>query len=271
MILRSSRFVGDEASMKQLVFTHVPAAGFATFDVELAAGDWACVDSSRYEGGPRRTAKALDDGPTLPVVKLRLKWAIAALLQAIDVAGDAKECDRNWDTLQKQLATILGACVVSADATKRAAAQRLQQTLLLHSSAEQTKIPYEEEVDFGRYQVIHVSQGQGAADVASLGLVPLMLEIAATTEALATAIGYGSDSETPQERKISARTECAATFASAAYWLDWIAEFGSEGADRERAKALRAPLEQLAARYAPPPTTLRSMPAVTVPEATVGA
>ncbi len=251
--------------MKQLIFNHVPAAGFAAFDVELATGDWACVDSSRYEGGPRRAAKALEDGPTLPIVKLRLKWAIAALLQAIDVAGDAKECDRNWDTLQNQLASILGARSASTDGIKRAASQRLQGILLLHSNAAQTKLSYQQEVDFGRNQVAHVSQGQGAADVASLGLVPLMLEIAATTEALAMAIGYGNCTQSPQERKLSARATCAATFDSVAYWLDWIAEFGSE-ADRERAEALRAPLEQLAARYAPPPTTLRS-----TSEATVGA
>lgn len=250
--------------MKQLVFTNVPAAGFAAFDVELSTGDWACVDSSRYEGGPRRTAKGLDEGPTLPIVKLRLKWAIASLLQAIDVAGDAKECDRNWDTAQKQLASILGARAVSTDVIKRAAAQRLQSTLLMRSSAAQTNLHYQQEVDFGRNQVVHVAQGQGAADVASLGLLPLMLEIAATTEALAMAIGYGTCTKTPQERKASARTACAATFASAAYWLGWIAEFGSERADRERAEALRAPLEQLAARYAPPPTTLRSMTESTV-------
>jgi len=250
--------------MKQLVFTNVPAAGFAAFDVELASGDWACVDSSRYEGGPRRTAKALEDGPTLPIVKLRLKWAIAALLQAIDVAGDAKECERNWEGSQKQLASILGARAVSTDVIKRAAAQRLQTSLLLPSSASQTKLPYQQEVDFGRNQVLHVSQGQGAADVASLGLIPLMLEIAATTEALAIAIGYGTCTKTPQERKVSARASCAATFASAAYWLDWIAEFGSEEADRERAEALRAPLEQLASRYSPPPATLRSISDATV-------
>jgi hypothetical protein len=241
-----------EAPMKELVFTHVPAAGFATFDVELSTGDWAYVDSSYSEGGARRTAKMLEDGPTLHIVKLRLKWAIAGLLQAIDVAGDAKECDRHWDTLQKQLASILGGRIASTDSMKRAAAQRLQSTLLLRASAAQTKLPYEQEVDFGRRQITHVSQGQGAGDVASLALVPLMLEIAAATEALAISIGYGTCTKTPNERKASARAACAATFASAAYWLAWIAEYGSDRGDRERAEALRLPLEQLAARYAPP-------------------
>lgn len=244
--------------MKQLEFSHVPAAGFATFDVELATGEWACVDSSRFEGGQRRTTKPLGEGPTLVVVKLRLKWAIAALMQAIEVAGDAKECDRHWDTLQKQLTSILGARSASNDSVKRAAAQRLQAALLLRSGADQTKLPYPQEVELGRKQVLHVSQGQGAADVASLGIVPLMVEIASATEALATSIDYGPHLKTPQERKTSAREACAATFASAAYWLDWISEYGSEKTDRERASALRAPLEQLSARYSGPPVTIRS-------------
>lgn len=250
--LRTREFGEGEASVKQLVFTHVPAAGFAAFDVELATGDWACVESTRFDGGPRKIAKPLEDGPTLIIVKLRLKWAIAALLQAIDVAGDAKECDRQWDVLQKQLASILGARVVSNDSHKRAAAQRLQSALLLRSSGiGQTKLPYQEEVDFGRQQVQHVCQGQGAADVALLGLVPLLVEISSATEALAISIGYGVSTKTPQERKASARAACAATFSSAAYWLGWIAEYGSEPADRERAAALLVPLEELAARHAP--------------------
>jgi hypothetical protein len=250
--------------MKQLVFTHVPAAGFAAFDIELSAGDWECVDSSRDDRVKRRAAKPLEEGPTLVIVKLRLKWAIAELLQAIDVAGDAKECDRHWDTLQNQLASFLGAREVSNDPVKRAAAQRLQTILLLRDSAAQTKLPYREEVDFGRNQVVHVSQGQGAADVASLGLVPLMLEIAAATEALALAIGHDTCTKSPEERKLSARAACAATFASAAYWLGWIAEYGSEAADRNRAVALRAPLEQLAGRYSSRGPAPRSKSVATV-------
>ena len=257
--------------MKQLEFIHVPAAGFAAFDAELSTGDWACVDSTRFEGGVRRSAKPLDEGPTLVIVKLRLKWAIAALMQAIEVAGDAKECDRHWDTLQRQLASILAARAKSNDPVKRAAAQRLQTALLLHSSASQTKLPYQQEVDFGRKQVVHVSQGQGAADVASLGLIPLMLEIASATDALATAIGYGANVKTPQERKASARAACAATFSSAAYWLEWIAEYGSEEADRERAMTLLEPLEQLATRYAGPPATLRSSTTIPAVNASVDA
>jgi len=244
--------------MKQLVFTYVPAAGFAAFDVELSTGDWACVDSSRYETAQPRTAKTLDEGRTLMIVKLRLKWAITSLLQDIDVAGDATECARHWETLQNQIASILGARAVSNNQVKRAAAQRLQKIFLFRSGAAETKLPYQEEVELGRRQVFHVSQGSGAADVATLGLVPLMLEMASATEALATAIGSGTCTKTPQERKLSARATCAATFAAAAYWLGWIAEYGSEGADRERAMALREPLEQLAERYSAAPQTLRS-------------
>lgn len=246
--------------MKQLVFSHVPAAGFAAFDAELSSGDWAFVDSSRSDSGTRKTAKPLEDGPTLVVVKLRLRWAIATLLQAIEVAGDANECDRHWDTLQQQLATILSARTASNDHAKRSAAQRLQVALLHRFGIGQTKVPFRQEIEHGREQIRHVSEGQGASDVALLGLVPLMLDIAAATEALATAIGDTSSKESAQDRKVSARAACAATFASAAYWLSWIAEYGSERADRERASALLVPLEQLAERHSAP-ATMRS-PAV---------
>lgn len=243
--------------MKQLVFSHVPAAGFAAFDVELSSGDWAFVDSSRIDGAHRTTAKPLEDGPTLVVVKLRLRWAIATLLQAIEVAGDANECDRHWETLQQQLATILSARTASNDLAKRSAAQRLQVALLQRFAAGQIKVPFQQEIDLGREQIRHVSEGQGAADVALLGLVPLLLDIAAATEALATAIGKNSSKESAHDRKISARAACAATFASAAYWLSWITEYGSERSDREPAAALLVPLEQLAERYSEP-TTMRS-------------
>lgn len=236
--------------MKQLVFTHVPNAGFAAFDVELSNGDWACVESSRLDAGPRRTAKPLDEGPTLVIVKLRLKWAIASLLQAIEVAGDAKESDRQWEILQKQLASILEARAVSNDTQKRAAAQRLLSALAVRSGVAATKLAFDQEVELGRKQVRHVSQGQGAADVTLLGLVPLMLEVSAATESLATAIGFGTNTKALLERKASARAACAATFSSAAYWLGWIVEYGCEGADRERAAALLEPLEKLANRYA---------------------
>jgi hypothetical protein len=110
-------------------------------------------------------------------------------------------------------------------------------------------LPFDQEVELGRKQVRHVSQGQGAADVTLLGLVPLMLEVSAATESLAIAIGFGTNTKALLERKAAARAACAATFSSAAYWLGWIIEYGSEGADRERAAALLEPLEKLANRY----------------------
>lgn len=252
--------------MKQLDFSHVPAAGFAAFDVELSSGEWAFVDSSRPDSAQRNTAKPLEDGPTLVIVKLRLRWAISTLMQALEVAGDAGECDRHWDMLQQQLATILSARTASNDLAKRSAAQRLQVALLHRFGTELTNVPFRQEIEFGREQIRHVSEGQGAADVTLLGLVPLLLDIAAATEALATAIGDEAlatamgDTTPPtssQDRKISARAACAATFASAAYWLSWIAEYGSEKSDRERADALLTPLKQLAERHSEP-ATMRS-------------
>ena len=234
--------------MKQLDFAHVPAAAFAVFDEELSNGDWASVESTRFDGHELHAAKPLEECRTLAIVKLRLRWAIASLLQAIEVSGDAKECGRHWNSLQKQLNACLREQSTSMNMRKRAAARRLQSELLRNRFG-RTMMTYRQEVELGHHQVNHVSHGQGAADVASLGLVPLMLEISSATDTLANAIGYDSAVNINQDRKTAARAACAETFASAAYWLGCIAEYGSERSDRERAHALLASLRSLAEQY----------------------
>ncbi len=247
--------------MNPLVFTHVPAEGFAAFAADLSSGPWAIIDSSTYEGPNNSAAKSLGDAPTLVVVKLRLMWGIRTLVHAVEAAGGAKMQDRAWDGAQKQLNALLSAAAASNDPAKREAASRLQKVLLAGAGEAQTKLRYQQEVDFGRKQALFASQGQSGADVALLGLQPVMAEIAAATDTLAATIGHGDTEHAPYARKLVATAECAATFVSAAHLLGWLAEHGSPGPDRERAIALRVPLEELVARYpAPEPKTQAAAP-----------
>ncbi len=234
--------------MKPLSFTHVPAEGYSGFSTELSTGTWAVVDTSSYEGPNQSASKSLSDASVFVALKLRMKWGIAALVQATEGSGTAKSYDRTWDTLQKQLNALLMASAASMEPAKHEAAKRLQQSLLLGGGEGQTKLRYQQEVDFGRKQVLMTSQGQGAADMTLLGLGVLLASIDAATDSLAEAIGHGDYGHAPHRRRIAATSACGAAFASAAQLLAWIAAHGT-AEDRELAMDLRGPLVELVARY----------------------
>ncbi len=232
--------------MSQLSFTHVPSTGFSAFHAKFTTGVWALIDISAYEG---IGATPLWSAPTLAVAKVRMKKAVMELLHAIDGAGSAKGCDQLWDGCQKQLNGLLGVSAVSNTSAKREAAARLQKILLLGAGEGQTRLRYQEEVDFGRKQVALVSQGQAATDVALLGLTPVIAEIVAATDALAVAIGHGNSVRAPHRRKAMATMGCVATFGWAADSFAWMIEHAGTGPDRELAVALLATLDELITRY----------------------
>jgi len=256
---------GVEIVMMQLVFTHVPAAGFSAFRADLSNAGWLLVKTSDYEGPDRTAAKSFADAPLLVVIKLRTTWGITNLEQAIEGAGSAKNKDGRWDGCQKHLQAVLGAAASSNDPAKRDAAGRLQKMLLLGGGIAQTKLRYQQEVDFGRKQVTYVSHGQGLADIGLLGLSPVMSDIHVATTELAEVIGHGEGAQSPYNRKLAATAECAATFSWAAQLLGWLVEHGSPGAAREQAMALRAPFEELAARYPAPANTGKTQSAKAAP------
>lgn len=232
--------------MSQLSFTHVPSTGFSSFYAKFTSGVWALIDISAYEGAG---AIPLWNAPTLVVVKVRLKKAVVELLHSIEGAGGAKGCDRIWDGCQKQLNGLICVAAASNDPAKRDAAGRLQKMLLLGAGEGQTRLRYQEEVDFGRKQVALVSQGQGAADVALLGLGSVITEIDSATNALAAAIGHGNSVVAPHRRKAMATVACVATFGWAVESLGWMFEHGRPGPDQELAMELLATLNELVARY----------------------
>ncbi len=234
--------------MSQLSFAYVPQSGFAAFHSTMTSSVWSLIDSSAYAD----PSKPLWDAPPLVMAKTRIQRTIHRLLVAMAGAGGAKGCDRAWDGCQKQLNGLLGVYAASNEMAKRDAAKRLQNTLLLGAGVAQTLLRYQEEVDFGRKQVAMAATGQGAADVALLGLGPMMNEIALATEALASVIGHGETVAPPHARRAKAVAACMLTFDAVAESLEWMIEYGGSGPDRDVAMALHASLTDLAARYTAP-------------------
>lgn len=231
--------------MSQLSFAHIPSIGFSGFSTTLESAPWTLIDASAYAN----PSTPLWDAPLLVTSKVRLGRCTGALFAAMSGAGGAKACDEAWDASQNQLSFQLHGYAVSKDPAKRDAAKRLQTSLLLGRGKGQTQLRYQAEVDFGRNQQLAVAAGQGAADVALLGLGELMHEIAVATEALAAAIAHGETGVTPHQRRIQATSACAKTFGWAAESLLWLIEEGGNGAERETAVACLATLRELTLRY----------------------
>jgi hypothetical protein len=233
-------------------FAYVPAEGFTAFGAELRTGEWGNIDTTNYIGGDGRLIKAISSAPVTVVMKVQLQGAIGTLLEALKSAGSAKSCDEVWDTAEKRLGVMISAALVSKNAAKQAAAERLFQWLLLGEGAGQTKLKYHQEVDFARKQLELAAKGQCAADVALLELGDLMQDIASATHALAAAIGHGTTGQVPSRRKSATTSNCRMAFGAVTGQLDWIATAGLADIDKEVALGLLRPLRELAARYPAP-------------------
>ncbi len=234
--------------MSQLSFSHVPMAGFAAFQSTMQGHPWTQVDASAYAD----PSKPLWNAGPLVLSKVRLHRSIQQLLVTMLGAGGAKACDRRWDGVEKQLYGLLAAYAQSSDPAKQDAAERLQGLLLLGNGVAQTMLRYQEEVDFGRKQVALAAAGQGATDVATLGLGATINEIAVATEALAAVIGYGENVVAPHARRRKALAACMQTFGAVAEGLAWLIDLGGDSVERALAMELYASLNELVDRYALP-------------------
>jgi len=233
-------------------FAHVTEEGFQSFSHELSKGEWALIDIKPFEGPNRTAAKSLLDAPLQVVWKLRLNWIIGGLADARGGADVAAEADTVWDSGQRRLSALLSAAALDPDAQKRAAAERLKKAFLKGAGEGQTRLRYQQEVDFGRMQEESAKETQNAADIALLGLGGVFAEIAQSTDALASAIGHGQGKGyRPSERVRVAVNACSLTFSSVEEVISLVAEKGIP-TDRTRAQALLATLHALAKRYPAP-------------------
>lgn len=235
--------------MSQQSFVHVPQAGFSGFLVMLSTGPWAKIDTSSVDDGLIPVALA----PLPVIVKLRLKQAVYDLLQALSEAGNPRAFDRSWETCQRQLRAELAAAAASDNPAKKAAAKRLQDVLLLGVGDNEARLRYQEEVDFGRIQLSLAAHGQTEADVALLGLDPLLTEIAAVTDGLATALGDAAPPSLVHTQKAKAVARCVNVFGWATDAVGWLLETADSAIEKELLRTLHGSLLDLASRYAPPP------------------
>ncbi|MDI3282850.1 hypothetical protein [Polyangium sp. 15x6] len=238
--------------MSEPSYAHVPEEGFQSFALELSQGAWALIDTTDYEGGGQAAPKPLCDAPLQVIWKLRVAWALAELGSARGGADTAKDSDGAWDGTQKKLGGLLLAASHDKDPEKRAAAARLQKAFLLGAGTGQTKLRYQQEVDYGRTQVQLAKEAPHAVDIHLLGLEQVITEIEETTDALADAIGHGQGKgRRPSERRRAALGACSTTFAAVADSIAWVLRHGAPG-DQPRANALLESLHALARRYPAP-------------------
>lgn len=243
-------------------FAHVTEEGFESFTHGLSQGAWALIDTSTYEGPNHTSTKSLVDAPIQVGWKLQIRWILGALADARSGADIASGADGTWDGTQRRFDSLLSASSNDLDPEKRAAASRLQKALMLGSGTKQTKLKYQQEVDFARTQLLLAKEPQHAADIVTLGLTGVIADIALTTDALADAIGHGQGtSRRPSERRRAAVAACSATFSAVYSSIAWVLEKGLP-ADKTTAQALLETLQALATRYPAPGTP----PAAPAPE-----
>lgn len=241
--------------MAELRFHNVPPEGFVAFANELDVNEWGSIDVTPHVGPNQTTTQPFFGISVLIAYKILLLWVIDTLVGIRESAGNAKEADNNWDNTQRRLRSLLDMWAAHHDALKREAAARLRKALLLGAGTAQTKLSYQQEVDFGHQQLKTVAKGQAAADVALLDLGAIIDDIRHATNVLGDAIGYGQTTARPFEQREAATLKCAATFESIAHTLGRIADNKALGPESTLAAKLLAPFEALAARYPAGSTT----------------
>lgn len=130
----------------------------------------------------------------------------------VDRTGGAKGLDNQWDPTQKRFFGLISLGRLSSNPTERDAADRLHSKMLLGRSGEgQTRLSYQQEVDFGRNQIRLANETQAADDITLLGLGNVITQIATATENLALAIGRGRAGQVPAKQRKAVVAECVHT------------------------------------------------------------
>ena len=231
-------------------YGNVADRAFVAFDRELEEGAWKAVSTSNYEDAVKQNAALLLTAP-LPVVwKLQLRSSIAEVLVALGAPAIAT-LDDTWDAAERRLFHHIAIGVDSDNASVRAAADRLRSQLLSGSGTAQTQLSCDDEVDFGRQQIALTSEGGPlAADAKKVKVVESLADIHKATEALAQALGRGTNEKrkTPSKQLREALGECTTAFNSVHEQLAWFISKTPPGTERDGLQALLAPLEALLER-----------------------
>ena len=242
--------------MTRFGYGNVTDKGFIAFTHDLSEGAWAPVDIGAFDNPERMLPADPLQVPREVGWKLRATWTIATLRDAIGASSEVLAgLDVRWDSTQRKLYHVLGSASEDQNPAVREAALRCRGALLEGNGVAQTKRSYDGEVDYGRNQVVLMTDGPLAADVSLLGLAPLRDEIRQTTEALAQGIGRAPGEQRTvarSERIRAGRAACAAAFNGIHQEIAWLVERTPPGAARTRLQALLAPFEALLSRYPAP-------------------
>jgi hypothetical protein len=209
-------------------FSYVEVDGCVSFRSELEKDSWGKHSIAAWTGdspGPE-----LLEAPLILACKVRLWRSTSRLVTVMQQVASAKlpAIDARWDSLQRRMHYRTAEFAESTDTDLREAALRVRTVGLLGDGTQQTGLSYKLEVDFGRRQVALAREKPLALDIALLGLVGLVEDIAASTEELASAVdlagtGEGSlDSRSRSERLLSAKTECRQAFSAVQSELEWV-------------------------------------------------
>jgi hypothetical protein len=235
-------------------YGYVTAKGFVACEKDLSEGAWGAIAIAPYDTPERKLSPGAQAAPRPALWKLRVVWSLEDLKGAI---GTAKldQLDADWDGTQRRLYHRLGVLREDRSQVVREAAERASDKLLEGRGTDQTTYDYDDEVDFGRNQVLLTQSGQLRDDVKMLGLDDAIADIDVATEALAKGLGRKDNTkrQAPSARQRDAVSACAAAFNGVHDDLAWWIEHTASGPDQDQLHALLAPLEALLSRNPPPP------------------
>jgi uncharacterized small protein (DUF1192 family) len=245
-------------------FSYVPERGFVAFLNDLEEGEWGEVSLAGLDTSPDAPLpESILSAPRRVVWKVRLTRGCNRVKRARQGSATRtpSDIDDEWDALQRQLKHILAFHLEHKEPAKRDAAGRLFKRLLSGKSGlSQTRLPLQEEVDFGEAQVKAARESPLSADVTLLGIGELIDDIAKKTKELRDSLGRAPGQVSGAARDRAEDLSSALTFATEAFnsvlsEIDWCVENVAGGQVIDELTRLREPLQNLLDRY--PPTRNR--------------
>lgn len=245
-------------------FGNVTEQGFTGFESELSQGAWGAISVKKADAEDQMTRAELAEIPLSVSWKIRLTWALRTLAKALEV-DPLGSLDTEWDSAQRALAHHLNAAAEDKALAVREAAFRLKTSFLKDGGTGQTILPYDQEVDFGKSQIVLAARSPHAEDIKTVGAAGHVHRIKEATEALAKGLGRepGQNRAPARGRRVrDALSVCVGAFNAVLDSVDWAIDHSTDE-HRKALQALRAPLQALLERYpasAPAPESAPPVP-----------
>lgn len=237
-------------------YTNLNEKHFLSFSHnDLPQGAWGSIDAKEKSDPANLDEKGLTEVSLFVVWKIWIIWAISQLTEALGLLSTAmlEKLDNAWDSGQRQLYHQIAYFEAEADEALRRAAKILRDAMLLGDGLAQTKLAYDDEVDWGYMQLSLAKEKVFADAIALLGLGHIFDKIKAATDALAKGLGRA-----PGEKRLESRSrrienavrECRSTFGLIHRTIDKHLKTTPPGPTRDFLEQLREPLLEMLARGA---------------------